>query len=204
MILPINHPDAIPTVKRAFDSGDLFVLPTETVYGVACHPFNEESIARIYEVKQRPATKALQIMLSDIEHTERIATHFPDAARKLADAFLPGALSITLPKQDTLPDIISQYPTIAIRIPDHDGLRAIIRALGGMIAITSANVSGGESPTNVQMAVDALGDGVAVYIDDGETRERLSSTVVETTVGNTVKILREGPITQAQIDIVLN
>lgn len=202
-IISIDDPLLMDVVKPAFERGNLVVFPTETVYGVACQYTNADSIQRIYAAKNRPATKALQIMLADISYTERVATGFPPAAAKLAAAFMPGALTITLPKRPDIPAVISQYPTVGIRIPDYPPLQAIIRELGGVIAITSANRSGEASPTTMEMAHTALGDAVAVYVDGGRVIGGQSSTVVETTLGDEVTILRQGPITQAQIDAVL-
>ncbi len=199
MILPIDDPKTIPTAVDVIARGNLIVIPTDTVYGVACSPYKAESIDRLYEAKNRPRTKAMQILLADVEDATQVGTGFPAAAQKLADAFWPGALTITLPKRDGLPENLSIYPTVGVRLPDHAALRAIIRALGGTLGATSANLSGEASPTNVDMAIAALGDAVALYIDGGETPGAVSSTVVETTLGDDVKLLREGPIAEADI-----
>jgi L-threonylcarbamoyladenylate synthase len=201
-ILPISQDSAILAASIAIGRGDLIVIPTDTVYGVACSPFDEEAITRLYAAKQRAPEKALPVLLADPGDALRVATSFPPLAARLIARFWPGALTITLPKRDGLPPNLSAYDSIGVRVPDHIALRSLIRAAGGALAVSSANISGMASPTNVQQAAAMLGDCVAVYLDGGTMPGSLASTVVEAH-GSDVKIVREGPVTRAMIQAAL-
>jgi len=203
MIIPISDPSAIPLAEAAISRGELIVVPTDTVYGVACTPFSEAAIARLYEAKNRPHEKAIQVLLSDVSAASLVAKSIPPLAQAFADRFWPGALTLTLPKREDLPPNLSRYETVGVRVPDHDRLRELIRAVGGALATTSANHSGGANPTTVQAAVQALGDAVSIYLDDGRTAGDQASTVIELH-HDTYTLLREGPITQAMLDEALS
>jgi len=202
MLLPISQPDAILAASIAIGRGELIVIPTDTVYGVACSPFDEAAIQRLYDAKQRAPDKALPVLLADPGDALRVATGFPPLAARLIARFWPGALTITLPKRSGLPPNLSTYESIGVRVPDHIALRSLIRAAGGAIAVSSANISGMASPSKVQQAAAMLGDCVAVYLDGGTMSGSLASTVVEAH-GNTVHIVREGPVTRAMIQAAL-
>ena len=198
MILPISDPDAIPRAVAALERGELVVLPTDTVYGVAAAAFDSAAIDRLYAAKQRPAEKAIPVLLADVESARRVASDIPPLAARFAAHFWPGPLTITLPKREGLPPNLSAYPTIAARMPDHSGCRAVIRAAGEVLAVTSANRSGGPNPTTVHEAVGQLGDTVAIYLDGGTTPGPVASTVVAV-AGETFRVLRSGPVTEAML-----
>jgi L-threonylcarbamoyladenylate synthase len=201
-IIPIADPTAVRLTAAAVARGDLIVVPTDTVYGVACSPFKAESIARLYEAKNRPQEKAIQVLLADVSDVLLVATSVSPLAMVLAQRFWPGALTMTLPKRDGLPSNLSVYDTVGVRVPDHEQCRALIRAVGGALAATSANRSGAANPTTVQAAFEALGDAVAIYLDGGQTAGDRASTVIELHDDGFI-ILREGPITQAMLDEAL-
>jgi L-threonylcarbamoyladenylate synthase len=198
MIIPITDPTAIPLAAAAVARGELIVVPTDTVYGVACSPFNEQSIARLYEVKNRPQEKAIQVLLADVSDALLVAKSVPPLAQTLARRFWPGALTMTFPKRDGLPPNLSMYPTVGVRVPDHEQCRALIRAVGGALAATSANRSGAANPTTVQAAFEALGDAVAIYLDGGQTAGDRASTVIGLHEDG-FTLLREGPITREML-----
>ncbi len=202
LLLPITNPDAIPLAAAAVARGDLIVVPTDTVYGVACSPFKEQSIARLYEAKNRPQEKAIQVLLADVSDALLVAKSVPPLAQTLAAHFWPGALTMTFPKQDGLPPNLSMHDTVGVRVPDHEECRALIRAVGGALAATSANRSGAANPTTAEAAFEALGDAVAIYLDGGQTAGDCASTVIELREDG-FAILREGPITQAMLDDAL-
>jgi L-threonylcarbamoyladenylate synthase len=201
-VISIANPDAIPLAAAAVAQGELIVVPTDTVYGVACSPFNEKSIARLYVAKNRPHEKAIQVLLADTGDALQVAKSVPPLARFLAARFWPGALTMTFPKRDGLPPNLSVYPTVGVRVPDHDQCRALIRAVGGALAATSANRSGEANPTTVQQAVAALGESVSVYLDGGQTAGDRASTVIELHE-DSFTVLREGPITEAMLSEAL-
>ncbi len=202
-IRPIHHPEAIAQACAILNDGGLVVVPTDTVYGVACNLFDEAAIARLFIAKQRPADKAIPVLLADLAAAETVATHIPEQAAQLAARFWPGPLTLTLPKRPDLPPNLSAFPTVGVRVPDHAGCRALLRAAGGALAVTSANRSGGENPTRVEDARKQLGDYVALYLDDGTSPRALASTVVMLDESG-FRILREGPISAAAIAAALN
>ncbi len=201
-IVPITVPDAILRAAATLARGELVVVPTDTVYGVACSPFDSAAIERIFAAKQRPPDKAIAVLLADVENVQRLAAHISPSAQKLAACFWPGPLTMVLPKRDGLPSNLSAYPTIGLRVPDHDGCRAFIRAVGGAIAATSANRSGAANPTTVEEASAQLGETVAMYLDGGKTAGDKPSTVVSLE-GEKLTVLRHGPITEAMLDKAL-
>jgi L-threonylcarbamoyladenylate synthase len=201
-VIPITDPTAIALAAQAVSNGELIVVPTDTVYGVACSPFRQESIARLFQAKNRPQEKAIQVLLADVGDTLLVARSVPPLAETLAARFWPGALTMTFPKRDGLPSNLSMYDTVGVRVPDHDALRTLIRAVGGGLATTSANRSGAANPTTVQAAVEALGDAVSVYLDGGQTAGDRASTVIELH-DDSFTLLREGPVTQAMLDKAL-
>lgn len=201
-IIPITDPTAIPAAQAAIARGEIIVIPTDTVYGVACSPFSEAAIDRLYAAKGRAREKAIQVLVAGMEAVEPFAREITPLARVLAERFWPGALTLTMPKRPGLPPNLSIYDTVGLRMPDYTPVLAVLRAVGGAVAATSANRSGEASPTNVQMAVDALGEAVSVYLDGGETPGSLSSTVVESH-GDTLRILREGPVSETMLRAAL-
>ncbi len=202
-IRSIHHPEAINQACAILSDGGLVVVPTDTVYGVACNPFDEAAIERLFIAKQRPPDKAIPVLLADLAAAEAVATYIPEQAKQLAERFWPGPLTLTLPKRPNLPPNLSAFPTVGVRVPDHDGCRALLRAAGGALAVTSANRSGGENPTDVEDARKQLGDHVALYLDDGPSPRALASTVVAIDKSG-FRILREGPISAAEIAAVLH
>ena len=194
--------EAAAVVRR----GGLVVIPTDTVYGVACDPRNEKAIERIYAIKHRPRFKALQVLLSSIDQLDEIGLELPAPLNRLAAQFLPGAFSpIAVARPDctlkTLADTANGRPgTQGIRIPNSSATLRII-ASTGPLAASSANRSGDESAQTVEEAHDALGDAVDLYLNGGATLGHVASTVVAADPygRDGIEILREGLIPTAMI-----
>ncbi len=201
-ILPVADADAVAFAVDVLRRGQLVVVPTDTVYGLVCYPFDGTAIDRVFAAKGRPPDKALPVLLSDVDAVGQVAADVPSLAFTLMQRFWPGALTLTVPKHRNLPDNLTAYPTIAVRVPNHDGCRALCRAAGGALAATSANRSGGENPTTVHEAADQLGDAVALYLDGGVTPGNLASTVL-TIQDDQWAIVRRGPVTEAMITAAL-
>jgi L-threonylcarbamoyladenylate synthase len=199
--LRADHLRAPARVSQIILSGGLVILPTDTVYGVAADLWQEHAVAALYEAKQRPPDKAIPILLSDFDAIFRVASEISDVAQRLADAFWPGPLTIAVPKRRLVPEIVSSLPTIGVRIPDHDLTRAVIRACGGALAVTSANRSGDEPPLTAQEAAAALPD-VNLVLDAGPCPGGMPSTVVDIT-GGELRLVREGPISEADLRAAL-
>jgi L-threonylcarbamoyladenylate synthase len=200
-IIPMNFPDAVRLAAEALGAGELIVLPTDTVYGVGS-ALETTAISRMFEAKQRPPERAIPVLLADADAVTLVAREFPGPARRLAEAFWPGPLTLVLPKRDDLPANLSHLPTVGVRVPDHAGARAIIAAADGALAVTSANRSDQPPACSIQEAVAYLADAVVIYLDGGPSPEGVASTVVAFE-GNELRILREGPLSPATLRAVL-
>lgn len=197
-----TDPRAVPEAVAVIEAGGLVVLPTDTVYGVAADMWRPYAVEAIYRAKQRPPERAIPILLADPANIESVAQSVPDAAYRLAEAFWPGPLTIVVPRRPEVPEIVSALPTIGLRIPDHPTTREVIRACGGALAVSSANLSDAPPALTAREAALALGDGVALVLDGGTCPGGTPSTVVDVTGGEIV-ILRRGPISEVSIRQVL-
>jgi L-threonylcarbamoyladenylate synthase len=200
--LPIDAPEAPARAAETIRAGGLVVLPTDTVYGVAADPWQPEAVAALYAAKDRPPARAISVLLAGEADAAQVAREVPPPAKKLAAAFWPGPLTIALPRLESVPEIVSSLPTIGVRVPDHDGTRAIIRACGGVLAVTSANRSGQADSLTARQAADALGDRVALVLDGGRCPGGVPSTVVDLS-GGALRIVRPGPIDEAALRAAL-
>jgi L-threonylcarbamoyladenylate synthase len=203
VVLPTDparpDPDAIARAAGVIRAGGLVAFPTETVYGLGANALDAAAVARIFAAKGRPATNPLIVHVADESQIERVAAAWPEAAHKLAAAFWPGPLTVVVPKAATLPDALTAGgPAVAVRCPAHPVAHALIAAAAVPVAAPSANRSGQLSPTraeHVAVAVDLL-------LDGGPCPGGIESTVVDAT-GPTVRLLRPGPITVAQLEAVV-
>jgi len=200
-IIPFDSPDAISLALSILRSGGLVAFPTDTVYGLGALAFDGKAIGSIYAAKDRPIEKAIPILVGEIRDTIKVATEFPYTARILASRFWPGPLTCVIPKKRTLPEAISATSTIGVRIPDQVVARVLLRAAGPM-AVTSANISGQDSPSTADEVYSQLNGRIPLIIDGGITPGGIPSTVVDCTAQN-IKILREGPISLQQLLSVL-
>ncbi len=184
--------------------GELVGVPTETVYGVCVVP-EHESIERLIAAKQRSTEKGIQLLVDSIEQVSSLAVLTP-AAEQLAERFWPGALTIVLERRRDigLTDLLGGgRPTLGLRLPDHEVPRALARRLGP-IAASSANVSGQPPATTAALVEQALGDLLALILDDGPVRGGTSSTVVDCSDATVPpRMLREGAISAADIAAAL-
>jgi L-threonylcarbamoyladenylate synthase len=196
-ILSATSAEAIPRALEVLQAGGLVAFPTDTVYGVGTLAFNGKAVESIYAAKDRPIAKAIPILLGDWEDIEKVAISIPSTARKLASRFWPGPLTILVPKKPELPEGVSATATVGVRVPDHEVARALLRAAGPM-AVTSANISGEASPTTAEEVVAQLSGRIQLIIDGGKTPGGIPSTVVDCSAEE-IKVLREGPITEAEL-----
>lgn len=177
--------------------GGLVAFPTDTVYGVAACPWDVEAVARLYEVKQRPLDRPIPLLLSDADQLNRVAGLPPHAVR-LTVRFWPGGLTLVLPKTESVPDVVSAGPTVAVRIPDLTLARDLIGDAGGVLAVTSANISGRPSPVTVQEVEAQLGDRIELIVDGGPCPGGVPSSLLDCTVSPPV-LLRRGAIPEAAL-----
>jgi L-threonylcarbamoyladenylate synthase len=185
------------TVRRAgrlLRLGQVVAFPTDTVYGVGAHAFQVEAVAALYAAKNRPAAKAIPILVAQIEDMARVARPVPNVAWELAERFWPGGLTLVLPRAQKVPPIVTAGgDSVAVRCPDHSIPLALMNSLGAPLAATSANLSGQPSPTTARQVVLQLAGRVPLIIDGGECPGGVPSTVVDLSV-NPPRLLRAGAI----------
>jgi tRNA threonylcarbamoyl adenosine modification protein (Sua5/YciO/YrdC/YwlC family) len=198
-ILPFDDA-AIARAAMSINAGGIVAVPTETVYGLAADATNAEAVARIYAAKGRPSFNPLIVHVPDLATAERLA-RFDAEARGLAEAFWPGPLTLVLPVRSEAglaPAVTAGLTTVAVRIPAHRAMRALLAACGRPLAAPSANRSGAISPTTAEHVAASLGETVPVILDDGACPAGLESTIVMAG-----RVLRPGPITAEQIAAVV-
>jgi len=203
-LLPIHRAgnDFAPAIARAaavLRGGGLVAFPTETVYGLGADATNARAVARLFEVKGRPHFDPLIVHLGAANWLERCVTDAPPEARRLAERFWPGPLTLVLPKRETIPDLVtSGLPTVAVRVPSHPVAHALIGALDRPLAAPSANRFGRLSPTTAQAVAEDLGERIELVLDAGPTTHGIESTIVA--FGDQgPRLLRPGPITPEQL-----
>ena len=194
---------------RVLKSGGLVGVPTETVYGLAGNGLDEAAVSMIYEVKGRPAIKPLSLLIADIEAAAFVCAKTPEAqkllekAKKLADKFWPGPLTIVLPCCDTVPQIVTAGGnTIGVRCPDHPKTLELLRLAGVPVACPSANISDMPSPKSAQDVLGYFDGKIPCVIDGGVCTLGVESTIVSLT-DEPYKILRQGALPEEEIKRVL-
>ena len=193
-IIPFSS-EAIAEAARLVRAGQPVAVPTETVYGLAADATNGESVARIYEAKGRPSYNPMIVHVSDVRQAMRIAALGP-RTQGLAKEHWPGPLTIVAPLRPECgiaPLVTAGLPTIAVRVPKHRAIRALLTELGGPLAAPSANASGAISPTRAEHVLKSLGGRIPLIVDDGPCSGGLESTIVTVKDGSLV-LLRRGPI----------
>jgi len=187
--------DAIAEAARLVLAGEPVAVPTETVYGLAADATNAEAVARIYEAKGRPSFNPLIVHVPDFSAADRIG-EFNEDARALAEAHWPGPLTLVVPLRHEAPIaslVTAGLPTIALRVPAHPAMQALLRATGKPLAAPSANASGRISPTRAEHVRASLDGRIPLIIDGGPTEQGIESTIVAAT-GGSLRLLRRGPI----------
>ncbi len=193
--------EEIATAATILRGGGLVAIPTETVYGLAADATNDRAVARIYEAKGRPSFNPLICHVSGFEMAARFV-EFSALARRLAEKFWPGPLTLVLPRRgDSDVSLLASagLPTLAVRAPDHKVAQSIIAKLGRPIAAPSANRSGGVSPTTPHHVAASLKDRVEFIIDGGPCAVGVESTIVKCD-GDKAILLRPGGVPRAAIE----
>jgi L-threonylcarbamoyladenylate synthase len=193
-------PASVDQAVRALKAGDLVLLPTETVYGLAADAADPMAVARIFEAKGRPRFNPLIAHVHDLDAAREIAL-VSDHARALAWAFWPGPLTLVLPVRDRarVCDLArAGLDTVAVRVPGHAKAREVIARFGGPVVAPSANRSGRPSPTTFHDATEETGFAVAAALDGGHCAVGVESTVVAVLDGD-VRLLRPGAVTREDL-----
>jgi L-threonylcarbamoyladenylate synthase len=184
-------------VKRAVEllrAGEVVALPTETVYGLAANALDEKAVAKIFQIKGRPANNPIIVHVAGNEMAKLCAENFPAPAEKLSKSFWPGPLTLVLPRAKKIPgNVTAGGETVGIRWPSHPFIQAVIRECGFPLAAPSANLSGQISPTNAEHVRVQLGGKIPLIVDGGQSQVGIESTVLDLTV-SPPQILRPGMI----------
>ncbi|BFU91274.1 MAG: Threonylcarbamoyl-AMP synthase [Nitrospira sp.] len=202
-ILSATDPESIRSAGRIIKTGGLVAFPTETVYGLGCDAMNADAAAKVFEAKQRPQFDPLIVHIADPKQLDVVIGSLPVLGQRLMDAFWPGPLTLVLPKQQAIPDLVTAgLSTVAVRMPNHPVAQALIREAGTPIAGPSANPFGYVSPTTAQHVADGLGSNVDLILDGGACSVGVESTIVSL-VGPQPELLRPGSITIEQLTAVI-
>lgn len=190
----------IETAINTLRDGGVVAIPTDTLYGLAACAFDETAVARVFELKGRPAGMALPLLLADAADAHRCTVDLPPTFERLAARFWPGALTLIARKSDAVPYAVTAgMDTVGLRVPDHPLARSVARLLGAPITGTSANRSGMPGLTTAQAVRDEFGDAIGYVLDGGDAPGGVASTVLDLS-DDTPKILRQGAVGRDAIE----
>jgi L-threonylcarbamoyladenylate synthase len=184
-------------VRRASEllrAGEVVVLPTETVYGLAANALDEKAVAKIFRIKGRPANNPIIVHVAGNEMAKRCSGHWPELADRLSRSFWPGPLTLVVPRTEIIPDVVTAGgANVGVRWPGHPFIQAVIRECGFPLAAPSANLSNRVSPTNAEHVRAQLAGKITLIVDGGQSQVGIESTVLDLSV-LPPRILRPGMI----------
>ena len=202
-ILSANSADTAAVAAQIIKNNGLVAIPTETVYGLGANGLSEEAVAKIFIAKGRPQDNPLILHVADAADIEKFCKDIPQAAYDLADAFWPGPLTMVLSARPCVPKCTTAgLPTVAVRCPDCEVTRNIIRLAGVPVAAPSANISGKPSTTTAEHVLHDHDGNIELIVDGGACRVGVESTIVDLTEERP-RLLRPGGITPEQLTAVL-
>jgi L-threonylcarbamoyladenylate synthase len=196
-VISASEPGAIQQALQRLQAGELVAFPTDTVYGLGALVSDSHGIEQLYTVKGRESAKAIPILLSSSAELSRVATRIDERIQRLAEHFWPGPLTLVVSRHPSLPEILSPYPTVGVRVPNHPVALALLQR-AGPLATSSANLSNHPSATTAAEVLQQLGSRIPLILDGGETPGGVSSTVVDCS-GAELVILRQGPISMEML-----
>lgn len=195
--------DVLQYAAEKLRHGEVVAIPTDTVYGLAADPYNLSAVEQIFRVKGRPEERALPILVNSLDQAMLLAREVPGNFLRLAEEFWPGALTMVVDASHRLPlKVTANTGRIALRWPHSEVVMRLIEECDGPLTGTSANLSGSPSCTSAEQVLHQLGDRLALILDAGPSNSALPSTIVEL-LGETWKILREGAISEAEVEDAL-
>ncbi len=200
---PTDTPERLAAAEQAaaiqLALGEIVVLPTETVYGLAANALNAEAVSRVFDMKGRPNTNPLIVHVVGWSMLHQCVRVWPEVADRLARAFWPGPLTLVLPRSECIPGVVTAgLDTVAVRWPSHPCMQGVIKRCGFPLAAPSANLANRLSPTTADHVLSQLGDRIGWIVDGGPCSVGIESTVVDLT-GETPVILRPGVIHRESI-----
>jgi L-threonylcarbamoyladenylate synthase len=191
-------------VANNIRNGGIAIFPTETVYGIGTNGLIEDSVKKIYEIKKRPITKPINLLVSNFGMIEMIAKDISDIEYKLMKKFFPGPFTIILNKNNIIPNIVTAGgTTVGVRMPEGEIARSLVELAGVPIATPSANISDKPSGISYESIIDDFHGKIDYFIDGGESKFGIASTIVKVEEGKP-QILREGSISKEEIMKVLD
>ncbi len=194
---------AVLRATKLLRAGEVVALPTETVYGLAANALDPRAVARIYEIKGRPAHNPIIVHVASVEMAKRCVGNWPALTDKLAKAFWPGPLTLVLPRAKEIPRIVAAGgPTVGVRWPSHPFIQAVIHECDFPLAAPSANLSGRISPTTAEHVRRQLGSRVRLIVDGGPSQIGIESTVLDLTA-SPPQVLRPGTIHLESLSAVM-
>jgi L-threonylcarbamoyladenylate synthase len=196
-VVETSAADALAAAGQVIHAGGLIAYPTDTVYGLAADFRNADAIEKIYAAKDRDSRKPVAILVGSSDQLELVMQELTPGAARLAARFWPGALTLIVPRRSDLPENLSPYMTIGVRMPNHPWALQLLRELGPL-ATTSANLSGQPDAVTAQDVLQYLDGRVDLVLDGGRCPGGVPSTVVDCT-STEPRILREGALTAKQI-----
>ena len=203
MVVLNPSPEVLESAAARIRAGGVVVIPTETVYGLACSALDAAAVRRVFEIKGRPNEHPLIVHVEGIAQARQVASEWPPEAQLLAERFWPGPLTLVLPRRSIVPpETAGGLDTVAIRMPAHPVAADLIHRVGVPLAAPSANLFMGLSPTDAQSIDPAIMVDVEMVIDGGPCEVGLESTVVDLSDG-APRILRPGGIGRADIQSAL-
>lgn len=200
-ILKAGYPGATRHAVDVLRNGGLVAFPTDTIYGLAALPFQEEFVEGLYSAKGRNNSRAIAILIGNFSDINQVVDHLDEIPERLTQRFWPGPLTIVVPKHAGLPEALSHDETIGVRMPDHPVALALLREIGPL-AVTSANISGKENTNTAEEVYRQLKGRVHLILDGGRSSGGVPSTVVNCTTSE-MNILREGPISLEELRTAL-
>jgi L-threonylcarbamoyladenylate synthase len=202
VIIP-DSPQAREDAAKIIDGGGVIAFRTDTFYGLGVDPFNAAAVARIRELKGREGSKPILLLVADLSDVPQFVVGGSRLFMALAAKFWPGPLTIVGSASDQLLDALTAGSgTIGVRLPDDDGVRALVRRCGGALTATSANVSGKPPARSAKDVADYFGESIELILDGGETTVTEPSTVVDVS-GQEPIVIRSGLIGRQQIQSAL-
>jgi L-threonylcarbamoyladenylate synthase len=191
---------------RLINKGEVVVCPTDTGYAFSANALNTRAIVKVFGLKGRSFNNPIHMAVSSIIEAEKYA-QVSDIARQLAKRFLPGALTLVLPKKETIPSmLVAGMNTIGIRIPNERIMLQLLAKVGKPLTTTSANISGRPTPYAVDEIINNMGDnikGVAMILDRGQISSRELSTIVDLTA-NPPQLIRQGIVSWLEVREIIN
>lgn len=198
-----NLPISVEHAAEILRSGGLVAIPTETVYGLAANALDPVAVAKIFAAKERPYFDPLIVHIPEIDWLPRVASEFPPVARRLAERFWPGPLTLVLPKAAGIPDIVtSGLPTVGVRMPDHALTRKVLKLADLPLAAPSANPFGRLSPTTAEHVRQQLGNRIDAVLDGGPCRVGVESTILQVEEDRVIQ-LRPGGVPLEEIEALV-